>query len=357
MGSSFAEKWYPLILIGLVAMFLSEFLIWNPLLQILTGRIFVGVLGTVRVIVLTSFMYIALLAIGVDVVQRFKIRDAVSLLLLGSVYGLVLEGVFANKVFDPVGFGPKLFDVYFVHLLFTALSWHPLIDFLICFLLFQLLLKDRLGFGASKISLRELILLLAFSFFWFIWPYSQWFPKQLPSGIPFLALRLVQLIFPMVLIGIFIHLTFKRKTDYVPEKILGPASYFIFVAYIVLFAAERYILIENKAAFWFFCLVILFYILLFALYLRYGRKLSGTSIYQEGFPITGEFLVSKYLKLCAIIIVFYFVFQFVTGFFGLEKFYLLLTYFFVACMLLVALVLPVVVFVTIVRSPAILIKS
>lgn len=344
------QKWLPLILLGLIGMFLSEFLIWNPLLQIIKGGIHLTGVGITRVLLMTSFMYIVLFAIGVDIIQRFKIKDAVSLLILGSIYGLILEGIFADSVFNSIGFGPKVLGVWLLHFSFTALSWHPFIDFLFGFFIFRLLLKGRLGFGEKVVRLKDWGILIGFGIFWFIWPYAKWYAKNLPQRIPFLALEAAQLFLPMVLIGIFLYLVFKRKTDYIPEKILGPKLYGLFVAFILLFTVRRFTLSSDKISLLFFCFVILLYVILLALYLKFGRKKAENSIYKESFPITGEFNIAKYVKLAAILFVFFFVFKYISGFLHLESFYLILAEVLAGLMILGGVVLPIFVIFKIIYS-------
>ena len=99
------EKWLPLILLGLIGMFLSEFLIWNHAFQIIRQHIAGSAIP--RIVLGSSLIYILLFLIGADVIQRYKINDKISILLLGSIYGLIIEGVWAKTIFDPVGFGQE----------------------------------------------------------------------------------------------------------------------------------------------------------------------------------------------------------------------------------------------------------
>jgi hypothetical protein len=340
MKHGFLQKWLPIILLGSLGMFLSEFLIWNSMLQIVTGHIPLTSIAITRAILMTTIMYIVLFAVSADIIQRFKISDAASMLILGSIYGLVLEGIFANKVFEQAGFGPEIFGVLLVHLSFTGLSWHPIIDFLFGFFIFKWLLKGRINLGKGGISFKGYIVLATFGIFWFIWPYAKWYPK-LPHGLPLLALEALQLLFPIILFGILFYLVFRKKIDYVPETILGTKAYLAIVAYILFFAVRRYILLPNKAAFIFFCSVLLFYAALLALYLKFGRAKMESTAYSEGFPIDARFSFPKYIKISGFLFLLYFIFKYAAAALHFEPLLLALTTILSLAMVLAAVAIPV----------------
>jgi hypothetical protein len=298
------EKWLALILLGLIGMFLSEFLIWNHALQIIKQHIAVPAMP--RIVLVASFIYIFLFVIGADIIQRYKINDKIGILLLGSIYGLIIEGVWGNMIFDPVGFGPRIFGIWLIHLSFTALSWHPLIDFAVGFFFLKILLRGNTGLGENAVTNKEMVFLAIFSLFWFIWPYARWFRV---AGIP-LSIQAITFLYPMVLFGILFYLVFKRKTGYVPEKILSAKAYLFLIAFILYFAVKKFVVVQDKSPFLFFCFIVILYVAIFVLYIKFARKkYPGRSIFEEGFPVTGAFSIAKYLKVWGFIIVFYTVFK------------------------------------------------
>lgn len=301
---SVIEKWLPLVLLGSMGMFLSEFLIWNHAFQIIRQQIPVSDIP--RMALGAGIIYFFLFLVLTDVVQRCKINDVISLFILGSVYGLVIEGVWANTIFDPVGFGPRIFGIWLIHLSFTALSWHPLIDFALGFIFLKMIFKGQMNLGENKILPEEIKVLALFCLFWFIWSYARWF--RVP-GIP-LSIHALTFLYPITLFGILFYLIFKYRGGYVPGKILGAKAYFFLVPFLLYFVVKKFITVPNKSSFAFFCFVILAYVIMFVLYITFARKKEPQySIYEEGFPIAGTFRLTKYLKLSGLVILFYAIFR------------------------------------------------
>ena len=299
-----------LVFLGILGMFLSEFLIWN--ISNFTVIYFTkGPLNAFVLIFLGALMYIILFSIGADIIYRFKIRDLTSLILLGSIYGLIVEGIFSDLLFR-VGIGPVILGLSFSRIAFTTLSWHAVIDFCLGFIIFSRILKGESLLEHKKIKLKEILILILFSLFWFSWSYSGGLINSFPQGIP-LEIQLYVLLFPMILIGIIMAISLNIK-DYVPEKILGIIGYIICIGYLVIYSILRILALPNKILFLSFLLLIVFFIILFYAHLKYGRKESEISIIEESLPVKGSFNILKYVLVCLIIVGIYIVFK-ITAFF------------------------------------------
>lgn len=307
------KKWLPLVLLGLIGMFLSEFLIWNvfSFSQVLSSSVW----SAVAMLLVSAVIYIVLFIVFVDVIQRFKVNDFTGVLILGMIYGLLLEGIFATKIFTP-GIG-CIRGLCFSSLGFTALSWHPLIDFLGGILILGLLFKGEFNLSDKKINPKEILSLVVFSLFWFIWIYAKWLLVKLPLGVP-LNIQVLVLVCPMVVLGLVGWLTLKKSKNYVPEKIIGLKFYVVFLIGLGIFMLMRFNSLANKLSFVFFIGIILFYVLLFVFYMK-TRKSSSKSIYEKCFPIKENFSLVKYLKACGVVIVSFVVLNLIVNGLGLER--------------------------------------
>ena len=310
-----------LVFLGILGMFLSEFLIWN--IPSFTVIYFTkGPLNAFLLVFLGALMYVILFSIGADIIYRFKIRDITSLILLGSVYGLMVEGIFSDLLFRE-GIGPVILGLSFSRIAFTALSWHAVIDFCLGFIIFSRILKGVSLLESKKLELKEILILIFFSLFWFSWSYSGGVIANFSQGIP-LEIQLYVLLFPMILIGIVMAIALNIK-DYVPERILGKLGYAIYIGYIVIYSILRIIALPIKILFLSFLVLMSFYIVLFYAHLKYGRKETEKSILEESFPVRGSFNIVKYVLVCFIIVVIYILFRVSANFFHLATVYYFFT--------------------------------
>ncbi|PIS47668.1 MAG: hypothetical protein COT17_02260 [Elusimicrobia bacterium CG08_land_8_20_14_0_20_51_18] len=315
-----SEKWTPLLLLGVSAMFLSEALIWN-----VANFSLVLAKGPVRALLsllLGTAMYVAMLVVMTDVVHRFKVRDLTGLVLLGSIYGLLLEGIFPGTIFFPAGLGFNFFGIWTTNLLFPALSWHALIDFSFALWIFRVLLKGGLRLSEKGFSLKEAKWLGLFCFYWFIWTCAKWLTARMPGGIP-PGLQFFILLYPAAVIGLLAMIVLKMKSASAPEKILTWRSGPLFWGFILFFAVLKFFSLPNNPAFFFLLFLIAAYFLLFLAYAKWGRgSVPENSIYGEAFPVTGDFSAVKYLKIVLFILFAYALFKFLAlspAFFKLSR--------------------------------------
>jgi hypothetical protein len=137
-----------LLLFGVVGLVLSEVLGWNvgPVVAAASrGPVNVGL-----TLVIAVLGYTLMFAVVLDLAHRWGVSDWPGVVLAGSIYGLINEGVFGETVFLP-GFGPRLLGLWPVRMAFPALSWHPLIDFALGVLVVLGLCR-----GGSTVSKRRL---------------------------------------------------------------------------------------------------------------------------------------------------------------------------------------------------------
>jgi len=266
----------------------------------------VGPINAFISLLLVAIMYVILFTLGADIIFRFKIRDLPSLILLGSIYGLIIEGIFSDLIFRE-GIGPVILGLSFSNIAFTALSWHPVIDFCLGFILFSKFLKGEAFLDDKKIPIKEIIIIILFSLFWFSWSYSGVIIKNFPQGLP-MIIQIFVLLFPIIIIGLLIDNAVNLK-DYTPKRILNKYGYIISMGYIGFYSVLRIIALPNKFLFLSLLSIMLFYIFLFYVHLKYGRKESDISIIEESFPVRGNFNRVKWFLVFLIIIATYIIFK------------------------------------------------
>lgn len=169
----FAGARLPLAL-GLVAMTLSEAGSWN-IRQISAAVAARGPLAALPGVAAALAVYTLLAALLVDAALRWRVRDGAGLLLLGSLYGLANEGLFAPHLVTPAGLDP-------VFLLFPTLSWHAALDGALTVAVARAFLEGRLDLSQPRLSPRETLLLIAACGLWFPWSFAPWLPPA-PPGI------------------------------------------------------------------------------------------------------------------------------------------------------------------------------
>jgi hypothetical protein len=316
------KKWFLFFFLGIIGFFLSEILIWN--IASFSHILSESIAKAVVLSLIGILIYVVLFVFFTDVIRRFKINDFVGLVLLGSVYGLLLEGIFADKVFNLNGFSFNIAGIWGSNLAFTALSWHPLIDFLGAFFLLKIFLKGKISSSPDNINLKEGTVIFFFSFFWFVFSFAPWLLAKMPEELPLLA-EIFFLLFPaiLILIGYFI---LKTKINQLPEKFLGKKFYFLFVIVFLIFSILRFNDLDNKKSFLFFWLIIFLYIFLFLLYAK-SRKEKEKSILDDSFPITNEMSFKKMVKIMFFFYFCYFVFKVVVLYFPLQQYFTLLNIF------------------------------
>jgi len=310
-----------LILLGLMGMFLSEFLIWNVVnvTSLFSNQQFSSI---IKMICFGAIIYTILFSIGIDIIYRFKIKDGISLILLGSIYGLFLEGLFVDLVFRP-GFGPDILGISFSRITFPTLSWHAFIDFFLGITIFSLILRGKTTLENEIISLKDFISLICFALFWFIWSGAGHIVRQLPTGVP-VIIMIAGLLIPMIFIGILLKLVLSFK-DYAPEKVLSIWQYIIYSLFIGYFAISRFLTLKTNSLFISFLIILLFYIILFILHLKFGRQKPAKSIIEESFPIKGNFHLNKYLISCLLIVISFIMFKITVNLLHLKPLIFMLT--------------------------------
>lgn len=339
MDNKVLKNSLPLILLGSIGMFLSEFLIWNiySFTRLIHAK---GMVYGAGMLIFGWFIYIILFAFFTAVIVRFRVNDFMGIVLAGSVYGLILEGVFADTIFDPLGLGPRICGIYLIKLNFTALSWHPLIDFYLSFLVLRLISKKKFHLSGKILGLGEAARIFLFCLFWFVWSYAAWLLRKFPYGIPVLVQALV-LFCPLLALGLVLYFFLKYKAEAISSGILSPRVYPFLIGFVSIFTLLKFFSVADKASFIFFCLVAGFYVLLFFLYAAYGRKdTPACSIYEEAFPIQESFNPVKYLHIVFLAAASYLIFKFSAGLFFLGRVYTFLTVIFFFCFNIFAVTFP-----------------
>lgn len=183
-------------------------------------------------------MYIILFIVFAEIVHRFKINNFAGMALLSSVYGLILEGVFANTIFDPTGFVPNILGIRFIHDDFTALTWHPIMDFFFAFVVFKMLLRGKFNLSDKKFYPKEIIFMTLFSFFYFIWSCARWLRVKFPLGVP-TGIKIFAIIYPLVLFGFFFILHLSISGVFSGEKNYWSESIFFYSGFFPVFCVSK----------------------------------------------------------------------------------------------------------------------
>ena len=313
-----------LVLLGFIGMFLSEFLIWN-----VSNFLSKGPLQAILTLFLGAIMYITLFSLAADAIYRLKIRDPISLILLGSIYGIILESIFSDLIYRE-GFGPLILGLSFSRIAFTTVSWHAVIDFFLGFFIISRVLRGETILSEKKIKPKQVFIIVLFSLFWFSWSYSASIFNNLPQGIP-LTIRILGLLIPMISLGVLLKIALSAK-DYEPDRVLDTFSHVFCLGYIGIFVILRLFALYNKILLLSVCVLIFIYIILLAVHLKFGRVSSNASIVEESFPVSESFSLVNYLIVCAIVASLFIIFSIVVNIFHLEVvFYYFTVVFTIAC--------------------------
>lgn len=182
-----------LFLYGLTGMFFSEILVWNA--KQMAHAVSASGPAIFPILLSAAYLiYFLLLAAFLDIAARYGARRPGELLLLGSIFGIVNEGVFA-----PVIFAPNAVGVNLLVLAFTSLAWHPFF----CFLINVKSVRYLFGGENSLLSGRpirasEAAAVFTAGFLWYSMLFMPWCASNFPNGMP-LYLRLTGFLFPALI--------------------------------------------------------------------------------------------------------------------------------------------------------------
>ncbi|HBL18847.1 MAG: hypothetical protein A2X36_01425 [Elusimicrobia bacterium GWA2_69_24] len=288
-------RWAPLLLLGALGMLLSEACSWN--VKPLAGLVSRPAAAAAAVLAV-YFGYTAVFAVLADLAIRYKVRDFIGLVLLGSVYGLFNEGVLADKVFVQ-GLGPRILGLHPLNTAFIALSWHALIDVCVGFTALRWALAGRLGLSDGRLSRREVLSCLALALWLFAWSRSRIVLGWFPGGIPF-GLQAFWLGFSMALLGATAWGALVPGAR-LPAEGLPRAARWLLWAGAAAAAVSRLRVLPDPRAFITYGAVVLAYWSLFVLYHR-DRSAAERSVLEEEVPPAAGFLWSKYLRLCGAVL-------------------------------------------------------
>jgi hypothetical protein len=183
-------------------MFFSEGVIFNvKLIQTLWIKqpllVLPGILGT-------HVAYGIMLIYCFDLVLRHGFQSFKGIYLTGCIYGLINEGIFADLIFKP-GFLPSSIGLSVDRLLFPALSWHPLLDFVLVWWMVNRLLSGRLGLERKIPSLKGIFFMGFFCLYWHLWSHSLILKNLLPDGI-LPEIRVLWILYPICTLAVLLAL-------------------------------------------------------------------------------------------------------------------------------------------------------
>jgi len=292
-------------------MFLSEVLSFN--VAPLTRAAARGPVAVAAAIAVAHLGYFALLALAADIVIRFRVRDFVSLVLLGSLYGLLLEGVFADRIFLP-GPGPSLLGLSLSSVAYPALCWHPVVDFAGAFFLIRAVRLGSLRPGIDRFLHPRTLLLAALALAWFSSSKAPWITRQFPTGIP-LPIHILWVVYPLVLAGFALRAAMIPSRTWAPSPLLRRWQYPLFLAPLGIVALIRtgsLIASGRIPAVIALLLLIAAYAGLLAVWLARRRPLPDLSILDEDATHTPPFDWIAYARACVVVITTWAVFLFLS---------------------------------------------
>lgn len=309
--SRLLDRWLPVVALSVLGVLLSEVLSYNvaPLVRASVR----GPAAVVGAIAIAHLGYFSLFAIAVDVVLRWRIRDFISLLLLGSVHGLVLEGIFAERIFLPAP-GPSILGVSLVSAAYPALCWHPLLSFAGAFLILPAVQHGRLMPGIRRFGSVRAGLVAALAMAWFSWSKAPWLVKTLPTGIPF-QFQLLWLAYPLLLGALTLYVVMNERRG-APQSpllqwwhyplLLAPVTLALLVRVGTLVAQGRGIAVLGLL------LMLAIYVGLLAGWLAQRTCRPQRSILEEGLSPTASFDPWAYARACVVIVAIWTLFAFLS---------------------------------------------
>ena len=309
---SLPNRWVLVVSLSILGMLLSEVLSFNvaPLIRAATH----GPLAVAATIAVAHLGYFALLVLAADVVIRFRIRDFVSLALLGSLYGLLLEGVFADRVFLP-GPGPSLLGLSLSSLAYPALCWHPVIDFAGAFFLLRAVRRGTLRPGLDRFLCPQALLVAALAVAWFSSSKAPWVTRQFPAGIP-LSIHILWIVYPLALAGLALRAATAPSLTLPRSTLLRPWHYPLLLAPLGIVALIRTgsLLASGRAhAVFALLLVVAAYAVLLSVWLARRSPLPNVSILDEDATGTPPFSWLAYARACVVVIATWAVFVLLAG--------------------------------------------
>lgn len=281
--NNFSGKIFPLlILYGLTGMFFSEILVWNA--KQMAGA--VSARGPAAFPLLLSAAYIIyflLLAAFLDIAARYGASRPGELLLLGSIFGIINEGVFA-----PVIFAPNAVGVNILVLAFTSLAWHPFF----CFFVSVKAVRYLFGGENSLLSGRpirasESAAAFAAGFFWYSMLFMPWCASNFPYGMP-LYIKLAGFLFP-ALIFASARFAFNNPPSEIPGAVFLSKTQFTAcigtLSFFALFKFKKLAAAGNARAAIFLLLLGAFYWMLFTASVKAGKREAERPSLRESLEI------------------------------------------------------------------------
>ncbi len=278
MKNSFSGVFPLLILYGLTGMFFSEILVWNA--KQMAGAVSARGPAVFPALLSAAYLiYFLLLAAFLDIAARYGARRPGELLLLGSIFGLINEGVFAPVIFAPnaVGVNPAV-------LAFTSLAWHP-------FFCFYINVKTvRYLFGGENpllsgrpIRASEAAAAFAAGFLWYSMLFMPWCASNFPAGMP-LYIKITGFLFP-ALIFACARFAFKNAPLEIPVGGLLPRAQFAacigILSFFALFKIQKLAAAGNARAAVFLLLLGAFYWMLFTASVKSGKRQAAVAFHLE----------------------------------------------------------------------------
>jgi hypothetical protein len=276
-------------------MLLSEGLIWNvyPVLAAAErGPAAVGL-----AVCGVTLLYTLQFALFADLVLRWRVHGLTAMFLLGSMHGLLLEGVFADLLYRLPG---RVLGLSVIGCLFPALSWHAALDFVLPFVFVRAVSTGRLRFDRLDLGFRVPWQPAAALLFWFSWSLVRLHQARLPAGMP-LWVQLLFVLYPLLLIGLLLFLLSRRAPVEPPAHILTPRMSGAAWGLVATAFLLRVHSLGDKRAGVALLALFLFYALLFRLWqgsLEPGGELVDRV--SEAFPLAVAFRPGPYLAWVAV---------------------------------------------------------
>ena len=290
-----------LAVLGLAGMFFSEVLVWNA--KLAAGIVYEkGAIAALVMALFTYFIYFLLVAVFCDTAVRYKAERPLEIILLGTIFGLINEGVFARVIFlnaSPTGLNLPV-------MAFTSLFWHPFSGFFLSVSAVRYLLNNQYSiFSGRPLKAFETALVFSAGFLWHAMLFMPWSISNFPRGVPFF-IKLTGFLFPALVF--LIVRRFIKAADSPPaplERLFSRSGLVFGRGIICLFAAARFVDLANagnlRAAVSLLALA-LFYWSLFTLTVRASkRRADGGSLVEDSLYVRAVPRGPAFLKIWFIV--------------------------------------------------------
>lgn len=247
-----------------IGMFLSEFMSWN--MGLLQKAMDKGPIAVLLLIFAVNIAYIFILGCFYQFIVFYNISDIFGLLLTGSIFGLILEGIFAKTILYASNM--------FIGFLFPALSWAVLITFTSSFYIHNKIISGESLFSKRSFCLISGILL---GIIWMALSHAKWVFTNIPSGVTPKMAEII-FIYSSIHFAILLWLSSKSKSSFLKRPFITKNTLYINIIIIVIFSIIRLATFPIISRSIIFLIVLSFYSILLMIHIGHKKNACHESV-------------------------------------------------------------------------------